>query len=207
MRLFAAVRPPHDALDHLEAALTAVGRLETGPAVPGGLRWTVRENWHVTLAFYGEVPDGAVGELADRLAEHVAGRRAPQVDLRGAGVFSGRTLWVGVGGEVTGLVELCRAAREAGAEVLGRAEERERVRPHLTIGRQLPDPRARRRTSRPRGHAHDVAHALAVYCGPRWTAHEVLLVRSEPGRGAGGGPLYTDLARIAVAPDGPGVPG
>ena len=164
----------------------------------------MRENWHVTLAFYGEVPGGAAEELAEQLTELAATMTPPRVSLRGAGVFAGRTLWVGTGGDSTRLVALCRGAREVGAEVLGRAEERERVRPHLTIGRQVPDPRARRGRSRTktRGQADDVAHALAVYEGPAWDVEEVLLVSSQPGQGAGGGPLYEDLGAYRVGRPG-----
>src|SRR5690606_21574383 len=147
VRLFAAVRPAGPALDHLESALAAVGPGH------GQLRWTVRENWHVTLAFYGEVPEGAVDELAAGLERLTADSPSPRLVLRGAGVFSGRTLWVGTGGELAELVALCHGAREVGAEVLGRAEERERVRPHLTVGRQLPSGRQSARRGRVRGEA------------------------------------------------------
>ena len=205
MRLFAAVRPHHDVLDHLESALASVGRHGPGPATPeptapGTVRWNAREVWHVTLAFYGEVPAGAVDEVVAGLERLAAESAPPRVTLRGAGVFSGRTLWIGTGGDTAGLVALCRGARDVGEEVLGRAEERERVRPHLTVGRQVVDPRARRgrQRTRTRGQADDVARALAVYEGPAWDAETILLVRSEPGRGAAGGPLYEDLATIPV---------
>lgn len=205
MRLFAAVRPPRAVLDHLEAALTSVGRHGPGPSLPdpsapGSVRWNARETWHVTLAFYGEAPGGAVEDLVAGLERLAAGSAPPRVTLRGAGVFSGRTLWVGTGGDTAGLVALCRGARDVGEEVLGRAEDRERVRPHLTVGRQVVDPRARRgrQRTRTRGQADDVARALAVYEGPAWEADTLLLVRSEPGRGAAGGPLYEDLATIPV---------
>jgi len=196
VRLFAAVRPPAVVFDHLATALAGVGWPGTGPSSPGAVRWTARENWHITLAFYGEVPDGALEPVAEALAARAAISDPVEARLRGAGVFSGRTLWIGTGGDTGGLVALCHEAREAGAEVLGRAEERERARPHLTVGRQVPVARSRRRPSR--GEADDLAHALAVYEGPSWEVTEVLLVRSQPGRGAGGGPLYEDLGSHVV---------
>ncbi|MEA2686121.1 MAG: hypothetical protein QOE93_1316, partial [Actinomycetota bacterium] len=49
-RLFVAVWPPAPLLD----AVAALDR----PAVPG-LRWTGREQWHVTLRFLGAVEDVA----------------------------------------------------------------------------------------------------------------------------------------------------
>lgn len=48
MRLFVAVRPPDDVLD----AVAGLAR----PERPG-VRWTGRDQWHVTLRFLGEVAD------------------------------------------------------------------------------------------------------------------------------------------------------
>jgi 2'-5' RNA ligase len=48
VRLFVAVRPPDDILD----AVAALPR----PTHPG-VRWTARDQWHVTLRFLGEVED------------------------------------------------------------------------------------------------------------------------------------------------------
>ena len=59
MRLFAAVRPPEPVLLHLERALAGVRPLADG----AGVRWSSQENLHLTLAFFGDVPDGAVDEL------------------------------------------------------------------------------------------------------------------------------------------------
>ena len=75
MRLFAAVWPPEDVLDHLDLALGAVRR--TLPGDGGGpVRWSARETWHLTCAFYGDVPDGRVPGLVDALAG-AAGATAP----------------------------------------------------------------------------------------------------------------------------------
>ena len=64
------------------------------------VRWSARETWHLTTAFYGEVPDGAVPALTGELAELATGVEPYELALHGAGVFSHRTLWVGVGGDV-----------------------------------------------------------------------------------------------------------
>src|SRR5690625_4130830 len=95
MRVFASLRPPPAVLDHLQHALDGVAPvpLDAGPPL---LRWTPGEQRHVTLAFYGEVPDGAVDELTDGLAATAAQTPPIQVQLAGAGVFSGATLWIGL---------------------------------------------------------------------------------------------------------------
>ena len=51
VRLFAAVRPPAEALEHAAAAVDRVRAAEPGP------RWVPSERWHLTLAFYGEVAE------------------------------------------------------------------------------------------------------------------------------------------------------
>ena len=57
MRLFVAVRPPEEVLDQLAA-------LPRSDAT--GLRWTTRDQWHVTLRFLGSVDDvdGVVAALS-----------------------------------------------------------------------------------------------------------------------------------------------
>ncbi|GIG27876.1 RNA 2',3'-cyclic phosphodiesterase [Cellulomonas marina] len=233
MRLFVAVRPPAEVLDHLELALSG---LRGGAGPSASLRWTVRENWHLTAAFYGEVPEGTVPALADGLAELVA-RRAPwSLHLRGAGVFAHRTVWVGVGGDVETQAALSAEAVELGEGLGTWSDARERHRPHLTVGRVRPGPRPTGRggpsgsrgghgggsggalggpaggprRGRARADADpttDVVRALAVYAGPAWTVDTVLLVRSRPGEGRSGGPLYEDVASFPVAGDeGPGGP-
>lgn len=134
MRVFAAVWPPDDVLDHLDLALGAVRRTLPGDGT-GPVRWSARETWHLTCAFYGDVPDGRVPELAGALAAAAAGRSPYALRLRGAGVFAHRTLWVGVGGDTGAQQAVARAAVDAGASVGTRPDDRPRERAHLTIGR------------------------------------------------------------------------
>ena len=134
MRLFAAVWPPQDVLDHLDLALGAVRRTLPGDGT-GPVRWSARETWHLTCAFYGDVPDGRVPELAGALVKVAASRSPYQLRLRGAGAFSHRTLWVGVGGDTGAQAALAHAAVGAGETVGSRPDDRPRERAHLTIGR------------------------------------------------------------------------
>ena len=83
MRVFAAIRPPEAALEHLQAGLAPL-RDGTGDR----LRWLPLEQLHLTVAFYGEVPDGAASDLQSTLAAGVAGSGALQLSLSGAGTFS-----------------------------------------------------------------------------------------------------------------------
>jgi 2'-5' RNA ligase len=69
VRLFVAVWPPAEVLDALEGL--------NRPAAPG-LRWTTRDQWHVTLRFLGSVDDpapvaAALDDLSEARAVAVAG--------------------------------------------------------------------------------------------------------------------------------------
>ncbi|MEU9382704.1 2'-5' RNA ligase family protein, partial [Streptomyces sp. NPDC048279] len=64
MRLFAAVLPPPEVAAELAVEVDRLKRLPGAEA----LRWTGRPGWHFTLAFYGEVEEGLVPDLSERLA-------------------------------------------------------------------------------------------------------------------------------------------
>jgi RNA 2',3'-cyclic 3'-phosphodiesterase len=224
MRLFAAVVPPPAVLDHLEEALAAVRAGVNPRDTRGPLRWTEREQRHVTLAFYGQTPEGYVEELGAGLAQVAAGATPFPVALRGAGVFDRRTLWVGVGGDTEALGHLISGAVGVGADLLGRQDERVRSRAHLTIARVRTVARRRpggRRQgpgapggtgpdrrggpgpsigSDPAGEVAGLAHALAVYQGPVWEVGEIALVASELGAGPSGGPRHEVLTRYPLGP-------
>ena len=173
MRLFAALVPPEPVLDHLEAALDD---LRFGPAA--ALRWVPRQNIHLTVAFYGAIPDGAVPDVSAALAQIAATAAPAEVMLSGAGAFGGRTLWIGVGGEVATVQRLMRAA----AEVLDDRRDDGPARPHVTVARS-----GRRARGLDLGPA---VRALSVYRGPSWRADELALMSSHLGEGRGGAPRY-----------------
>lgn len=195
MRAFVSIRPSADARQHLENALDEV-RLSAGQS----LRWGDAAQWHLTLAFHAEVPGGATEDVLDDLAAVAAQHEPLQLHLSGAGVFSGRTLWIGVGGEIERLASLMRE------NLLGEVD-RDRRRAHLTVARvsaRAPRPRRRRsRWSRPEPDPTELllAHAvraLSVYRGPTWRATELELVTSELGRGRSGGPLHEVIGTVPL---------
>jgi len=205
VRLFLSAVPPTEVLDHLDLALASARR---GPAgADESVRWSARETWHLTVAFYGEVPDGAVGALQHGLEEALAPLAPHVLALRGAGVFAHRTLWVGVGGDVEAQRRLAELSAQVGDDLGLRHDQRERHRAHLTVGRSRPGTRPPGRRRRSRGPGEEpaplagidgIVRALAVYEGPSWTVSSVFLMRSEPGAGRGGGPRYTPLTELAL---------
>lgn len=172
MRLFIAIRPPEPALDEIEAATRPLRS-----AWPG-LRWTGREDWHLTLAFLGEVADPVLPELRRRL-ERAAGRHARlELSVRGAGAFpsAGRAqvLWAGIGGQDETLDSLSRLADSVAAGARRAKapppDTRRRYRPHLTLARcKVP------------ADARPLVAALAQFAGSRWTAADIHLISSQPG--------------------------
>lgn len=178
MRLFAALIPPEPVLSHLERALAAV---RIGDAEL--LRWIPREQLHVTLAFYGEVPDAEFDTIRTGVERAAAAAWPLQLHVRGAGSFAGRTLWLGVGGDR----ERARQLMAACAKV--RDVPRDRQRAHVTVARA---------SSRTDVDVDALARALAIYEGPEWTATEVALVSSQLGAGHRGRPLHTVEARLPL---------
>ncbi|MEU5607889.1 RNA 2',3'-cyclic phosphodiesterase [Streptomyces sparsogenes] len=166
MRLFTAVLPPAAAVAELSARVGALRRL------PGaeGLRWTERAGWHFTLAFYGEVDEGLLPELHERLARAAQRHPAHEIRLAGGGRFSDKVVWAGVDGDRASLGHLADSA-EAGARRAGlRMDQRHRpYHPHLTLAR-----------CRGGADLRPYAAGLEDFEGSAWTVAELSLVRSHP---------------------------
>ena len=134
MRLFVAVGVPEAAAADLDGAVAPLR------AAWPALRWTGREAWHLTLAFLGEMPDGATSRLLPRLERAAARHPLMSLSLGGSGAFPAspraRVFWTGVQGEQAALSTLAASvaagARRAGAPGV---EENRRYRPHLTLAR------------------------------------------------------------------------
>lgn len=183
MRLFAAVLPPAGITAELAVQ---VARLRELPG-EDRLRWTGRPGWHLTLAFYGEVDDGLLPALSDRLAR-AAHRTAPfRLALAGGGQFGhGKALWTGAAGDVEALRVLAGRA-EAAARKAGLArDEHRRYKAHLTLAR-----------ARDTLDTRPYLDALAGFRGAQWTVSELALVRSRLPRSGvpGEQPRYETVGR------------
>ena len=190
MRLFAGLLLPVHVLDGPGQLADAVKELRSLEGA-GRLRWTDRANWHVTLAFYGEVPDSLLPGLQERLAR--AARRAHPMRLRvaGGGRFADRALWAGIKGATDGGTDgstdgadaeavrrLAATAAAAGRRVGLETGEHRRFHAHLTVART-------RTSSGPAVDLRPYAAALEGFVGEPWTAGELALVRSNLPQGGG----------------------
>ena len=192
--------PPGSALDHLDGALR---RLRDRPGAP---RWVGRDLQHVTLAFFGAVPEATVPALTAAVGDALA---VAEVHLRltGAGTFPAkgdpRVLWVGVDGDVEELAELAAAAAEAGRSV-GVPIERRAYRPHVTVGRWAHSARGDRRDRHRAGQLRRAAlhrrrgraHAQPPRLGPAVRDHRG--VARNAGRHGGDAPPDAPLRTVST---------
>ncbi|MEU9877404.1 RNA 2',3'-cyclic phosphodiesterase [Streptomyces phaeochromogenes] len=125
---FIALAPPDDAKNELAHALSPAY------AAYPDLRWNRIEDWHITLAFLGELPVQDVQRLRSPLAELAAVRPSLELALLGGGHFDERVLWSGLKGDIDELHELTEAVRARMKECDIAFVERP-LRPHLTLAR------------------------------------------------------------------------
>jgi len=173
---FIALAPPDHAKNELAHALSPAY------AAHPDLRWNRIEDWHITLAFLGELPVQAVQRLRSPLAALAAARPPLELALLGGGHFDERVLWSGIEGDLDQLHELAEAVRARVRDCDVTSAERP-LRPHLTLAR------ARR--------YDNVSVAAAAACldgfsGRPWQTERLHLVGSTV-RGHSGPRRYEDI--------------
>jgi len=138
MRLFAAIDPPPEVCEELHAWWEAA----SGELDAGEWRDVPPRNWHLTLAFFGEVAGDEVDDLAEALAECAA--RTPPLPLCGNGMGAfprlsrPRVFWAGIddadaSGRLRKLARCCRLAGHATVRKHGGQDSP--FRGHLTLAR------------------------------------------------------------------------
>ena len=171
-RLFVALAVPEDVKGEIEKARAELGRQLPRECV----RWTPREQFHLTLKFLGNVGAERVPRLTEALRAACGG--FPPLELRAerVGCFPDlrrpRVLWVGVSDQQGQLPPL-QEAIEAAVKEYTAEQASERFTGHVTLGRV-------KEMSRREA---DILSGLASSLGTRffgaWTAGEVHLMRSE----------------------------
>jgi 2'-5' RNA ligase len=197
MRAFVALIPPAQALAELADAVDPLR------AAQPDLRWTPPEQWHLTLAFLGDVDERVLPQLTERLARAARRHRRMELTFAGGGRFGDRVLWTRVANPLgrespvsTGRVaHLDRAAGRPRGPAVSRAAQLRRLaasvgaaarrcgipvedrpyRPHLTLAR-----------GRSGADLRSAAALLSGFAGSPWTADALHLVRSRLGAGPGG---------------------
>jgi 2'-5' RNA ligase len=175
-RVFFAVLPPPAVLDTLDDACEGIT----------AAHWVPETDFHLTLAFLGDVAPHQITDLAD-LASGV--RPAPfRLELESAGVFPTRgrprVLWAGVKKEprLLALQRMLRAELGRGGFLL----EKRKFHPHVTLARIEGCP--------PDDVSDWLARNLSLRVGP-FGVFEFHLMVSEP---SGYGPRYRSVERFVL---------
>ena len=186
VRMFVAVVPPQEAVDHLEEFLEP-------RRAAAAFRWATAEQFHVTLAFLATVEDRHLDELVERLGRAAARRTAFETRVAGGGAFPdagrARVVWAGLELDEQGRTELDRMATgaRAAASRTGIPVEGKRFRPHITLARL--------------GRPEEVSNwvrLLDAYAGPPWTVDRLTLVASYLGEGPRGRPRYEVVEELGL---------
>jgi RNA 2',3'-cyclic 3'-phosphodiesterase len=189
VRLFAALVPPGEVIEHIAEFLDPRQQAEPG------FRWTAPDQWHITLAFMGNVADRHLDDLVERLGRAASRRTAMDLAVAGAGAFPNparaKVLYAGIdaGEHAADLRHLAVGVRAAATKA-GAAAEGGRFHPHLTLAR----------LGRP-AEATRWIRVLDSYRGPRWTATDVTLIESHLGEGPRRRPRYEVLDTFALGAD------
>jgi len=185
-RMFVALVPPTEAVEHLDAFLEV--RRAAAP-----FRWAQAEQLHVTLAFLGSVEERRLDDLTERLARAAAKRTGFETAVAGGGAFPNaaraRVIWAGLDLDERDRTELDRLATgcRAAANRAGIPVDGQRFRPHVTVARI--------------GHPTEVSdwvRLLDGYAGPRWPAERIELVASYLGEGPRGRPRYETVEQFTL---------
>lgn len=189
MRLFVAISLPDPVKDEIEKA-----QRQLRDSIPGkSVRWTKREQFHLTLKFLGNVRESQVSELISALRESCMRFSELQLRAERIGFFPDarfpRVLWAGVHDEKSQLTPLQSAIEES---VKSFTEERpeKRFTGHVTLARLL---RIQRREAE--ALAKTVSTMSQRLFG-EWVANKVELIRSEL---SSSGSRYTTLADIPLS--------
>jgi len=187
MRMFVAVVPPSEVVEHLDAFLDV--RREAA-----AYRWASAEQLHLTLAFLSDVPERKLDDLVERLGRAASRRRVFPATIAGGGAFPNvgraRVLWAGLDLAADGRTELSRMATgaRAAASRAGVPVDGQRFRAHVTLARL--------------GHPQEVTswvRLLDAYRGPTWTVDRMTLVASYLGEGPRGRPRYEPVDEFALS--------
>ncbi|HUS22936.1 MAG TPA: RNA 2',3'-cyclic phosphodiesterase [Aeromicrobium sp.] len=184
-RTFVAIYPSPEAVEHLEAFVEV--RRECGR-----FRWTFPTHWHLTLAFFEDVPERSFEALVEGLEAAVGKRTSLTAAIAGGGAFPhvgrAKVLWAGVDvDDAAELEKLAKGCRASGATA-GAPPAGERLRPHLTLARINPPIEATK-----------WVRLLDAYRGPNWPIDEVALVESHLGEGPKRRPRHEVVATFSFS--------
>lgn len=169
MKLFIALEVPEDVRRQIFVWQQMLARDARG------FRWDLPENFHVTLKFLGQTPEGRLGDIVGIMDDIAATTRSYLLELRGVGAFPStfrpRVLWAGLG---EGADETARIASSLDWRLgtLGIPRESRPYKGHVTVGRSKNSEFGRTKIMLPQS---------PVDCAiGRWLVQKMVLMQSEP---------------------------
>lgn len=172
LRLFSA-------LEIEDEAASRLNRLQAGLE---GARWIEREDLHITLRFFGDMPENTADDLDAELA--IIPFTPLIIELEGVGVFGGTkpsALYVGV--KPNDSLNLLQQRHEAAARRVGLAPDKRNFLPHVTIARL-------RHVDATEAYGFVMANNL--FAAPPFSPRRVVLLSSRNNQG--GGPYRCERA-------------
>jgi RNA 2',3'-cyclic 3'-phosphodiesterase len=187
-RLFIAIPLPEPVKDAIEQAQAELRR-----ALPdAGVRWTKREQFHLTLKFLGDVEAARVDSLKGSLSRACEKFAALPLRVERVGFFpqarSPRVIWVGVN-DSGGMLQRLQGGVEMATAEFTQEKPEGQFAGHITLGRIKAITRLQADT------LAKVALGMKDRRFGEWTADQVELIRSEL---ASGGARYTTLAAVPL---------
>jgi 2'-5' RNA ligase len=189
LRLFVAISLPDSVKDEIEKA-----QRQLRTAFPGKLvRWTKREQFHLTLKFLGNVKGLRVSALIAALREACMPFPELQLSAEQIGFFPDarfpRVVWVGVRDRKNLLVRLHEAVEAAVRSIIGGHPDKTFT-GHVTLGRI-------QRIRRPDAETlAGLVTGMSKLSFGEWTASRTELIRSEL---SSSGSHHTTLATIPLS--------
>jgi 2'-5' RNA ligase len=184
LRAFLAIDPPG-------SLRPGLARVQEELKLSGAdVRWVPVGNIHLTLKFFGQLPEDEVEPLSQAALGVAAGLPPFSLRVAGTGAFpnlkSPRVVWLGLEGDLEVLQTFHRRL-EAAFATLGHLPEGRPLHPHLTLGR-VRSPAGRERLSR-------MLQDLPRPGWPSFQVSEVVLFRSNL---SPQGATYTPLKVISL---------
>lgn len=176
-RAFLAIVPPDEVLDAIDRLLD---RSKKSP-----FAWTRRDQWHITLQFYGRVDDPETLSEGIRAAANAS--QSTRLQLRGGGAFpnpkKAQVFWLGLD-RTDALIDLHALVAAATRDFIGR-RDRITLKPHLTLAH----------LKRTLDLTPDVEAISGAPIGLAWELTEVILLESET---RSGGAVYSEQDRFRL---------
>ena len=132
MRTFFAIKAPGSILDDIDREITS---LRT--SIPGAVKWTPKEQMHLTVKFLGSFSTADTIPLKNRLLHEINSFGTISLTTTSIGIFplkgNPRVIWYGI--EANLLLVRLAAIIEKTCSTFGYQREKRPFSPHLTIGR------------------------------------------------------------------------